>query len=103
MVVVTFPFSDLSSSKRRPALVLAALARGDLILCQITSRAVAAATSVPLSPEDFESGGLPRLSNIRPERLFTAHESIVRSTAGIVAPAKLDQVIDTLTQILRAP
>ena len=37
VVVVPFPFSDLSTSKRRPALVLADLAGDDLILCQITS------------------------------------------------------------------
>jgi mRNA interferase MazF len=37
VVIVPFPFSDLSESKRRPALVLAVLTGDDLILCQITS------------------------------------------------------------------
>lgn len=37
VVVVPFPFSDLSQSKRRPALVIANLQGNDLILCQITS------------------------------------------------------------------
>ena len=40
IVVVPFPFSDLSQSKRRPALVIAALDGDDLILCQITSQTV---------------------------------------------------------------
>ena len=39
IVIVPFPFSDLSNSKRRPALVLANLKGDDLILCQITSQA----------------------------------------------------------------
>ncbi len=39
VVVVPFPFTDLSSAKVRPALALAAFSRGDLILCQITSQA----------------------------------------------------------------
>jgi len=38
VVVVLFPFSDLSQNKRRPALVLAELEGDDLILCQITSQ-----------------------------------------------------------------
>ena len=38
VVVIPFPFSDLSQSKRRPALVLAQLEGDDAILCQITSK-----------------------------------------------------------------
>ena len=38
VVVVRFPFSDLSNSKLRPAVVLAGVGRGDWILCQVTSR-----------------------------------------------------------------
>jgi mRNA interferase MazF len=36
VVLVPFPFSDLSNSKKRPALVVASADRGDWILCQIT-------------------------------------------------------------------
>ena len=37
--LVPFPFSDLSQSKVRPAVCLAAAGRGDWVLCQITSSA----------------------------------------------------------------
>jgi mRNA interferase MazF len=37
VVLVPFPFSDLSQAKLRPAVVLADVGRGDWILCQITS------------------------------------------------------------------
>ena len=37
VVLVPFPFSDLSRAKRRPAVVLADAGRGDWILCQVTS------------------------------------------------------------------
>ena len=40
VVVVPFPFSDLSQSKRRPALVITELTGNDLILCQITSQSI---------------------------------------------------------------
>lgn len=35
VVVVPFPFTDLQSSKRRPAVVLATFERGDLLICQM--------------------------------------------------------------------
>jgi len=38
VVVIPFPFSDLTQTKRRPALVISALEGDDVILCQITSR-----------------------------------------------------------------
>lgn len=38
IVFVSFPFSDLSDAKLRPALVLAYAQRNDWILCQITSK-----------------------------------------------------------------
>jgi len=40
VVVIPFPFSDLTQSKRRPALVIAVLHGDDIILCQITSKNV---------------------------------------------------------------
>jgi mRNA interferase MazF len=40
VVVVFFPFSDLSNAKKRPALVLADLSGEEVILCQITSKAI---------------------------------------------------------------
>ena len=56
VVVVPFPFSDLSSAKVRPALVLAALTRGDVILCQITSQPAGHPEAVPILSADFEPG-----------------------------------------------
>jgi mRNA interferase MazF len=39
VVVAPLPFSDLTSSKKRPALVVAGLTGDDFLLCQITSQA----------------------------------------------------------------
>jgi hypothetical protein len=38
IVLVRFPFSDLSRTKLRPAVVLADAGRGDRVLCQVTSK-----------------------------------------------------------------
>lgn len=62
VVVVPFPFSDLSRSKYRPALLLADAAKGDWIACQITSNPYADLRAVEITSEDFVIGGLQRTS-----------------------------------------
>ena len=93
VVIVSFPFSDLSGAKRRPALVLATLPRGDLVLCQITSRPVTSSHAVRLTDDDFERGNLRTASTIRTDKLFTLHESLVLRTVGVVSRAKLQEVL----------
>jgi len=102
VVVLNFPFSDLSQTKRRPALVLAALQGDDLILCQITSQAREDGYSVRLEGSDFVNGGLNQSSRIRPNRLFTADSGIVLYRAGQVSPDKLNETIAKLIAILNA-
>ncbi len=58
VVVVPFPFSDLTQAKKRPALVISALKGDDLILCQITSQAIKDDYAVSLSDQDFATGAL---------------------------------------------
>ena len=48
VVAIKFPFSDLSQTKLRPALVLADVGRQDLILCQITSKSYSDTLAVRL-------------------------------------------------------
>lgn len=82
VVVLPFPFSDLSKSKKRPALVVANLIGDDLILSQITSQARVDDYSIVLSDKDFKSGNLNLTSLIRPNRLFTADKSIILYKIG---------------------
>jgi len=82
VVLVRFPFSDLSSSKLRPALVLAAAGGTDWVLCQITSNPYGDPNAQPLDITSFAEGGLSRSSFARPGKLFTANESIVVRRVG---------------------
>jgi len=101
VVVIPFPFSDLSQAKRRPALVLAKLDGDDLVLCQITSQATRDRYSISLEAEDFSEGRLSQSSSIRPNRLFTGDRAIVLYKAGSVLTRKLDQVVERMIEILR--
>lgn len=76
VVVLPFPFSDLSGTKRRPALVVAELQGDDVILSQITSQ-ISDSYAIPVAKSDFVSGGLRHDSNVRPNRLFTADSKII--------------------------
>ena len=58
VVLVPFPFSDLSESKVRPAVCLANAGRSDWILCQVTSSAYGDPHAVALNTSDFVAGGL---------------------------------------------
>jgi mRNA interferase MazF len=80
--------------------VLAVLQGDDAILCQITSQARSDAYSISLDHADFTSGGLSQISQIRPNRLFTADQRIVLYRAGRISDCKLSEVRDRLTAIL---
>lgn len=93
IVVIPFPFSDLSGSKRRPALVLADLTGDDLILCQITSQHKKDEYAVPVTPADLSSGSLIKLSYIRPNRIFTADGNIIVRKVAALNEETLQKVI----------
>lgn len=99
--MVPFPFSDLSQSKRRPALVLVNLQGDDAILCQITSQTISDNDAIPLTSVDFQTGSLQKDSNIRPNRIFTADKKILLYKVGNITSTKLGEVIDKLVDILK--
>lgn len=101
VVVVPFPFSDLTHAKRRPALVVAELEGDDLILCQITSQRIKDKYAVPIEDNDFETGTLKQRSNVRPNRIFTADRHIILYRAGHLKPDKTNEVIKRIVDILR--
>lgn len=92
VVILPFPFSDLSRSKYRPALLIANAGRGDWIACQITSNPYADPCAVEIKESDFVSGTLQRVSYARPGKLFTASEGLFSSVPATVIPSKLHDV-----------
>jgi mRNA interferase MazF len=100
VVVLPFPFSDLSAAKRRPALVVATLPGPDIILCQITSQTTRDRNAISLDASNFADGTLRVPSNVRPNRLFTADSRLVLYRVGSVKAAKLQEVVDAIVEIL---
>jgi mRNA interferase MazF len=100
VVLVRFPFSDLSSSKLRPALVVASAGGSDWVLCQITSNPYGDPSAVALAAGSFSEGGLPRQSFVRPGKLFTASESIVVRSMGQLTRGAHRMVVESVVQLL---
>jgi mRNA interferase MazF len=94
IVVIPFPFSDLSAAKRRPALVLALLDDNDVLLCQVTSRHRPGLNAIAIGPDDFASGGLPVESFARCGKLFAADSSIIEKRAGTLRPSCLQKIAE---------
>ena len=103
VVLVPFPFSDLSQSKVRPAVCLADAGRGDWVLCQITSSHYGDPAAVPLDAPDFASGGLLVASFARPGKLFKAHSALMVRSVGILTQAAFARVLSAVVAILQAP
>ena len=100
VVVIAFPFSDLTGSKRRPALVIADWGGDDVMLCQITSQSKRDGLEIPLIEADFEHGRLPIASHIRPNKSFTADKRIIRDVAGRISGAKHVEVAQQIIKLI---
>lgn len=101
VVLVPFPFSDLSQSKLRPAVVLADAGRGDWVLCQLTSSPYADAKAVKLVNSDFRKGSLRVESFARPGKLFTANQDLLVSEVGVLSEAAFNRVLGAVIGVLR--
>lgn len=101
VVLISFPFSDLSASKLRPAVALADAGKNDWILAQITSNPYSDKKAIELTDADFASGSLLRTSYIRPGKLFTANQSLIIREVGTLNNNKINQIIDFIVHLIK--
>lgn len=93
IVVIPFPFSDLSGSKLRPAVVLAETGQGDWLLCQITSRATSDPTAIRLTQAQLSNGSLIVESFARPLKLFTANNDLILKRVAVLNDAAFRSIL----------
>src|SRR4029079_7271833 len=101
VVVVPFPFTDLSSSKVRPALVVASFTRGDFLLYKITSQNAGHPDAIELASSDFQASGLSRKSFVLPHRLVTVNENCVRRAVARPTSQKLEVIRERICETIR--
>jgi mRNA interferase MazF len=103
IVLMPFPYSDLSQSKKRPALVVSSdefnTARHDVICCSITSNPAREYKTIDVTNKDLESGFLEFESKIKPYHLFTVSKERVYMSLGFLKKQKFNDVISVLHEV----
>ena len=101
VVLVPFPFSDLTQAKLRPALILAGAGRDDWILCQITSNPYGDREAIAVVDGSFATGSLRVASYARPGKLFTADRALIVAQVGTLKAHALGEIVEGVVGILR--
>ena len=105
VVLVPFPFTDLSGSKQRPAVVVSpeGFRAEDVVVCAVTSQVPARLSEweVPLSAGDLEERRLPKPSVILVGKLFTIHRELIRGRFGRLRREKHADVLRRLRALFR--
>jgi len=96
ILIVPFPFSDLSGTKQRPVLVISKLSYNkkaeDIITCGITSNLKDSGFSILIENKDLERGQIPKPSRIKVDKLFTLEKSIVKKRIAKINAKIMDNV-----------
>jgi mRNA interferase MazF len=104
IVLVPFPYSDLSSFKRRPVLIISNNYYNnnypDILVCVITSNLFRDQYSISLSNDDLEIGSLPEESIIKCHKLFTIEQSQILKRYSIISSNKSEEVSKVLIRLI---
>ena len=105
VVFVPFPFTDLSSAKQRPALVVSAdvfnSTRDDVLVAAITSQIPAqlAVDEFMIPAGELAACGLPKPSILKLSKLVALHRQLVIKRVGVLPATTLTQVMSQLRQL----
>ncbi len=104
ILLIPVPFSDLTSKKKRPVLVLSNNEYNkrteDLIVAAVTSNIRGVKTEVVLDSENMTEGNLPKISCIRPDKIYTLSKGIIVKKYGTVDATKVMEVKIRLMELL---
>jgi mRNA interferase MazF len=105
IILVPFPFTDLSSAKQRPALVVSSdalnSASDDVLVAAITSQIPATLTAEEfmIPSGDLSACGLPKPSVVRLAKLAALHRQLVIKHIGSMPEPVLRQILAQIRQL----
>lgn len=105
IVIIRFPFSDLSKTKKRPALIISndiVNKTGDYLMVQVTSKIHRDNLSLLINKSDFIEGKeLPLRSCIRLHKIFLLNENLIIAKNTAVNYDFLKSVIEKITKLIK--
>jgi len=104
ILLIPIPYSDLTSNKKRPVLVLSNdeynTKTEDIIVAAITSNITSKEYSILISNKDLQEGNLQVNSCIRVDKIYTLSQSIVIKKFGAVKPEIINNVKEKLRKLI---
>ncbi|MGQ0638750.1 MAG: type II toxin-antitoxin system PemK/MazF family toxin [Nitrososphaerota archaeon] len=104
IVLLSFPFSDLKSSKVRPALVLSNNEYDrkfeDFIAVPLTTNLKSREYAVLVTNKDLESGKLIVDSNIKIDRIFSVSKKLVRMNIGRISKETYNKIKKIIVELI---
>jgi mRNA interferase MazF len=97
VVLINFPFTDGTSAKKRPALVLLDSGDSDLLLARITTQASNSPFDCELT--DWAKAGLKAPSFVRLHKLATLEKKLVRKKFDCLTATDFQRVLETLRKV----
>ena len=107
VVLLSFPFSDLRSSKVRPAVVLSNdrynRRSEDFVAVPLTSNIKLRDYAILITNDELESGNLIVDSKVKVDRVFSVSQKLVRMKIGRVKLEIHEKITKLLFELLRGP
>ncbi|MBB6669992.1 type II toxin-antitoxin system PemK/MazF family toxin [Cohnella nanjingensis] len=104
IVLIHFPFSDLSATKQRPVLILSNTtynkSQSDLVVAAITSNLTSKTYTIQITADDLDEGQLRVTSAVRADKIYTFSNQIVLKKFGHLKPSIFTNVKLQLTHLL---
>jgi mRNA interferase MazF len=101
VVLIPFPYADLSTFKKRPALIVGEAEFNNFILCQITSKSSTGQRAILITDKDFTDGSLKLDSYVRPDKLFTIETSVIDKRLGKLSRSIIIDIKSSIRQIFK--
>lgn len=96
VVLIPFPFADLTSSKQRPGLVLSSYKTKSLgeflVICMITSNLDSLEFPFDYRIKDIDHAGLPKESIVRISKVVTIEKKLVKKQLGTLGASDIKNV-----------